>query len=225
MRQGIDSVVPRPSVMNTRQLIVALGTDHKVLPAPANALRRWLIPASVLAGLALFATAGLREDLGRVAATPRVLFKWLLAGALVLSSIGALLRMARPGTTLGWWSTALFTVFLTLALGVTAELLLLPSAQWMEQARGTNASWCLRMIPMLAAAPFAATFLALRTAAPTRPVLAGAMAGLLAGAIGAALYTLHCTDDSPLFVAIWYALAILGASGAGAIAGAQWLRW
>lgn len=211
--------------MNTRHLITALVADHRVSPAPATALARWVIPAVVLASVALLATAGLRQDLALVAATPRVLFKWLLAGALVLSSVGALLRLARPGMNLGRWSIALYAVILALALGVIAELLLLPREQWIVQARGTNASWCLRMIPLLAAAPFFGAFMMLRAAAPTRPVLAGATAGLLAGAIGAALYALHCTDDSPLFVATWYGLAILGVTAVGAIAGARWLRW
>ncbi|MEO8315782.1 MAG: NrsF family protein [Pseudomonadota bacterium] len=179
--------------MNTRQLITALVIDYRVSPAPAPALVRWMIPACALSTVALLATAGLRQDLALVAATPRVLFKWLFAGALILASIGALLRLARPGVNLGKWSTASCAVVLTLAPGVAAELLL-PRGQWIAQARGLNATWCLRMIP------------------------------LLAGAVGAALYALHCTDDSPLFVATWYSLAILAMTGAGAIAGARWLR-
>jgi hypothetical protein len=119
----------------------------------------------------------------------------------------------------------LYAVVLALALGVVAELLRLPRDQWLSQARGTHATWCLRMIPMLAAVPFIAAFAVLRDAAPTRSVLAGAVAGLLAGAVGAALYAMHCKDDSPLFVATWYSLAILGMSGAGALLGKRCLRW
>ncbi|HUI21148.1 MAG TPA: NrsF family protein, partial [Methylocella sp.] len=58
-----------------------------------------------------------------------------------------------------------------------------------------------------------------------RPALAGAAAGLLAGAIGAAFYATHCPDDSPLFVATWYTLAIAFVTAIGAIAGARLLRW
>ncbi len=53
----------------------------------------------------------------------------------------------------------------------------------------------------------------------------GAAAGLLAGAIGAALYATHCPDDSPLFVATWYTLAIGFVVGLGALAGSRLLRW
>lgn len=211
--------------MNTQQLINALAADRRMSLPPAFALMRWMIPACVLAAVAMLSTAGLRDDLALVAMTPRVLFKWLLAAALIPASVGALLRLARPGINLGKWSLALFAVLVTLALGVGVELLLLPREQWMVQARGTNSTWCLRMIPLLALPPFIAAFLMLRSAAPTRPALAGAAAGLVAGAIGAALYALHCTDDSPLFVATWYGLAVLAVTGVGAIAGGRWLRW
>ena len=52
-----------------------------------------------------------------------------------------------------------------------------------------------------------------------------AAAGLLAGGLAATLYATHCTDDSPLFVAAWYSLAIAGVAALGALIGARWLRW
>ena len=64
-----------------------------------------------------------------------------------------------------------------------------------------------------------------RQGAPQNPVRAGAIAGLLAGGIGATLYAVHCFDDSPLFVATWYTLAITFVTGLGALLGARLLRW
>ena len=57
------------------------------------------------------------------------------------------------------------------------------------------------------------------------PGLSGALAGLLAGGVGAARYAIHCTEDSPLFYATWYGIAILLATGIGAVAGRRVLRW
>jgi hypothetical protein len=65
----------------------------------------------------------------------------------------------------------------------------------------------------------------MRHGAPTRPALAGAVAGLLAGGLGAALYAAHCTDDSPLFVATWYTIAIAGVTIVGSLLGRYFLRW
>ena len=90
---------------------------------------------------------------------------------------------------------------------------------------GSNAAFCLKSIPFLAAAPLVAALLALRQGAPENPGLAGAAAGLFAGAIGAAFYATHCPDDSPLFVAAWYSLAIGLVAMAGALAGRRLLRW
>ncbi|MEP7314455.1 MAG: NrsF family protein, partial [Pseudomonadota bacterium] len=119
----------------------------------------------------------------------------------------------------------LLGVSCVLLVGVIAELFVLPSDVWLGQMVGSNASWCLRIIPLLAAAPLVACFLALRRAAPTRPALAGAAAGLLSAAVAASLYALHCTDDSPLFVAAWYGLAILLVTAVGAALGPRLLRW
>jgi Negative regulator of sigma F len=88
---------------------------------------------------------------------------------------------------------------------------------------GSNAVFCLKSIPFLSAAPLAGVLLALRQGAPENPGLAGAAAGLFAGAIGAACYATHCPDDSPLFVAAWYSLAIGFVVAAGALVGRRLL--
>lgn len=211
--------------MKTSDFIDALVADRRPEAAPGAALARWLIVACVVSGAALLASAGVRDDLAAAASTPRVLFKWLLVGTLACVSTGASLRLARPGLSPGAWGTGLFAVAAVMVAGIATELALLPRAQWAIQARGANATWCLRMIPLLAAAPLAAALLAARAGATTRPTLAGAMAGLLAGAVGASLYALHCTDDSPLFVACWYTLGIAVVVGIGAALGRRLLRW
>ena len=64
------------------------------------------------------------------------------------------------------------------------------------------------MMGSFCAAPLVGALLALRQGAPEHPAFAGAAAGLLAGAIGAACYATHCPDDSPLFVAAWWAFLV-----------------
>ena len=50
-------------------------------------------------------------------------------------------------------------------------------------------------------------------------------AGLAAAGVGAALYAANCTDDSPLFVGIWYPLAVAIVAASGAAIGRRWLAW
>ena len=116
-------------------------------------------------------------------------------------------------------------VLVVLGAGVLAELLVIPESLWGKRLLGSNAAFCLTLIPVLAAAPLIGALLALRQGAPEHPGYAGATAGLFAGAIGAACYATHCPDDSPLFVAAWYSLAIGAVAAAGALAGRKILRW
>jgi hypothetical protein len=46
-----------------------------------------------------------------------------------------------------------------------------------------------------------------------------------AGGIAASFYAVHCTDDSPLFVATWYTIAIAGLALVGAAAADRLARW
>jgi hypothetical protein len=78
---------------------------------------------------------------------------------------------------------------------------------------------------VLSVAPLVALLAAMRAGAPRSPAMAGAVAGLLAGGLGAVLYAIHCPDDSPLFVGLWYVPAIALVVLAGAAAGSRALRW
>ena len=84
---------------------------------------------------------------------------------------------------------------------------------------------CLLSIPIIAIVPFAVTTFAVRRAAPTNLVRAGAAAGLVAGGISALAYALHCTGDSAPFVAVWYGGTIVLCTLAGAALGPRLLRW
>ena len=83
---------------------------------------------------------------------------------------------------------------------------------------------CLTAIPMLSLPLLIAALIGLRHGAATRPMLTGAVAGLIAGGIAATFYASHCIDDSPLFVATWYSIALALVALVGAVAGRWVLR-
>jgi len=112
-----------------------------------------------------------------------------------------------------------------LALAVIFELLVLPPATWSARLIGTNSVLCLTFIPLIGIGPLAIFLMVLRHGAPTSPALAGAAAGLLAGGIAAAFYAAHCPDDSPLFVATWYTIAVSILAVIGAVAANRIARW
>lgn len=209
--------------MKTDDLIKALAADTA---APLPLRRSWLLAglAAVLLAAAVFFTAiGPRPDIADAASTVRFLLKPVLTLILAATAFATLATLARPGERRG--RAMLATAPALLAAAVFVELTVLPAGSWRANLVGTNALVCLTYIPLIGIGPLAAFLLVLRHGAPTRPALAGAVAGLLAGGVAATLYALHCTDDSPLFVATWYTTAIAGLAAIGALAAPRIARW
>src|SRR5262249_45692685 len=139
---------------------------------------------------------------------PRFIFKFVITLLLALCSAMLVWRLVRPGASTRLQTMAFVVVPVVLAAAVLAELVVLPRPLWGARLVGVNGLVCLISIPLFALPMLIAVILALRHGAPTRPGLTGVVAGLFAGAVAAAIYAAHCPDDSPLFVALWYSLAI-----------------
>lgn len=212
--------------MRTDELIKALAADT---PTRAPTLSRSIglaLAAGIVAAGVLFAIfLGPRGDIAHASQTWRFQLKLGITILLLISAIPALISLARP-TPITWRS--LLPLVVAPALLVAAlvlELLITPAESWAARMVGRNWHHCLTIIPTLALAPLIVVFIALRKGAPASPSLTGAVAGLLAGAVSATYYATLCTDDSPLFVATWYTIAIAGLAIAATFAGRALLKW
>lgn len=209
--------------MKTDELIRALAADGATPPVSVKRHLGRTLLVGLGAAAVLFALAlGPRPDLAAALQDPRFLFKFVVTLFLAGTAALAALRLARPE---GRMPLMLFAGPGVLLAGVLGELAAIPSSTWAPELMGNNALVCLAAIPILSLPVLAAGLLALRHGAPSRPALAGAVAGVLASGLAAALYASHCTDDSPLFVATWYSLAIGMVTALGAVAGRWLLRW
>ncbi len=210
--------------MRTDDLIAALAAD--ATPEPALAARAWLVPAAVALTAALMVvTLGLRAGLGAALADPLIAAKTVLPALVALGAGWVALRLARPGARAGWPARAHWLVQ-GVAVGlVAAPLAGNPAADWPALLLGDTLVACLVTVPVLSALPFAAGLAVLRRGATTRPALAGAALGLASGGMAAALYSLHCTEDNPLFYVTWYGTGIAIVGLAGWLAGPRLLRW
>lgn len=212
--------------MQTDDLIRALAADRtqpRLRPTAALALA---LTAGLPVSFAMFMLLlGPREDIAIVARDPRFELKFAITLALAAAAMALSLRIARPGAPRRPIAIFLAAGPLLLAAGIAVELATVPAAQWAPRLVGSNALVCLTYIPLLSLPLLPAVLIALRTGAPTDARLAGATAGLVAAALAATLYAAHCTDDSPLFVATWYILAILIIGAIGAFVGGRALRW
>jgi hypothetical protein len=212
--------------VKTSELISALAAD----PVPPRVHMGERVAAAFLIGLIGSAAVYLaliapRPDFAAAVRTVRFDLKFVDAAALALPSALLLLRLARPGARPGALGLWLLAPFILLAGAVIAELIVVPSSEWLPRLVGENAMHCMTMIPTMAAPLLAALILAMRAGAPQYPGWTGALAGAASAGAAALLYASSCPDDSPLFVATWYPLATLVCVGAGALAGRRFLAW
>lgn len=213
--------------MKTDDLINALAADAKSVEPPIARTLAAAVAAGAAVSLAFFLfTFGLRPDFSEAASTSiRFMFKFVLTLSVAVPAFLLVRGLSRPDFDAQrqlWW-LALAPVLLL--AGIVFELMMLPAGEWQARMMGHNSFYCVEVIPLLSLAPFAAVLYALKSGAPSNPVVAGAVGGLLSAGIAATLYASHCTDDSPLFVALWYTIGFILMGLLGAVAGARLLRW
>jgi hypothetical protein len=213
-------------VMKTNDLIALLASDTLQPQKPVRQqLLRQLVLGAVVCGVLLFTLFGLNPQMDQMAVHPAFITKMLWLTALMGFSLYGLFRLARPGVgaghTLWGIGLALLAMF---SLGL---LQLLQTDSGAQTAQWMGGSWqvCSVSITALSLPVLGALLWALRQLAPTRPVLTGAVAGVLAGSLAASIYSLHCTETSLTFFAVWYVAGMALATALGALLGTRWLRW
>jgi hypothetical protein len=211
--------------MSTDRLIAALAADHTKDAPPSRALAWAVLGSLALAGALFFILLGPRHDFAAAIHSWRFDFKFVVTLALAASTVLLVARAAAPQPARANATAMLALAPALLLTAVIVELIAMPQASWLPRLVGHNALVCMACIPLLSLGPLALILLALRSGAPQSPLRAGALAGLMAGGLGAAFYAAHCTDDSPLFVAAWYGIAIMFVTLVGAAAGRRVLRW
>ena len=211
--------------MKTGQLIALLAQGAGAAPQRL-ALRR-LLPVALLGGLAsaVIAVAWLGGVPAAMFMTAAPWLKLGYAAALAASAGWLTARLSRPVARLAAPLRALVLVLTLMAWWAALAWAATPAP--LRQAALTGDSWpaCPLTVALLAVPALAGLLWALRGLAPSRPSAAGAAAGLLAGALAAAGYALACTEDSTVFIALWYTAGIAISGLVGALLGPRVLRW
>lgn len=212
--------------MKTDDLIALLASDTLQPHPPVFAqLLRFLLPAGVVCGMLLLALWGLNPRMGEMAVHPAFATKMLWLAALMGFSFYGLFRLARPGMGAGHSLVGIGLALLAMPVLGLVQLMQTDSAARNAQWMGGSWQVCSFSIAALSLPVLAALLWALRQLASTRPALSGAVAGVLAGSLAASVYSLHCTETSFTFFAIWYGAGMALATGLGAVLGGRWLRW
>lgn len=212
--------------MKTNDLIALLATDTLQPQKPVRQqLLRQLLLGALVCGVLLIALFGLNPQMDQMAVHPAFITKMLWLTALIGFSLYGLFRLARPGVGAGLtlWGIGLAL----LAMFSLGFLQLLQTESDGRSMQWMGGSWevCSVSIIGLSLPVLGALLWALRQLAPTRPVFTGAVAGVLAGSLAASIYSLHCTETSLTFFAVWYVAGMALTTALGAALGARWLRW
>ncbi|OAE97368.1 hypothetical protein AYJ54_35300 [Bradyrhizobium centrolobii] len=213
--------------MKTDELVTALSRHLE--PVDRGLIRRTVGLAVAVAIIVAFSVMalwlGVRTDFVTAYAAAFLIAK--LAFAVTVISIASvyLIRLSSPGGERGRPAFWAFVPFAATILLAAVSLGSAPSSHWNRMIVGDEWLECLLSIPVIAIVPFVVLVWAVRRAAPTNLVRAGAFTGLVAGGVSALAYALHCTDDSLPFIAVWYGGTILLCTIAGAVLGPRLLRW
>jgi hypothetical protein len=211
--------------MKTDDLIRALAADTPPARPLMATLMRGLIPSLAIAVAAVWLVLGFRVDLATALVTPVSAARIVLTVVLGIVAMRLALLLARPEgrEAVRLWPLAVVGLA---ALGLLVWAYITTPAEARQMATvGKTITKCLVTIPLLSVLPIASVLYTLRHGATTAPVRAGFVAGLAGSGLSAAVYTLHCTEDSPLFYVTWYGLAIMGVTLVSTFVGSRILRW
>jgi hypothetical protein len=212
--------------MNTEELIRSLVSNADRRDPPVGAiLAMALFVGGAISTLMFLRALGVRHDIDRAIYNPFFDLKFLVTIALFLAAVAISIHLSRPEASLEGWKWLLLIPIGLLLFGIMGEMTIPHRLPWLARLIGSNSSVCLIAMPILSLPLLAASLVALRHGAPSRPGITGAFAGMLSAGFAGTLYVSQCTDDSPLFVGTWYTIAIAITTGLGAILGRKVLRF
>lgn len=213
--------------MKTDELITLLS--NQITRVDRAAVSRRFIQALLLGAAGSLVLMGIvfgvRHDLAGVARTGIFWAKLAFPLAIAVGAMLTISRIGRPGARIGYsW----MIVALPFAAVWIAGWMLLDgvdsTARW-ALVLGQTWRTCPFNILLLSVPTFPAAIWAMRSLAPTRLRLAGAVAGLLASSTATIVYCLHCPEMSPAFWGVWYAIGMSMPALIGAWLGPRLLRW
>lgn len=178
---------------------VALTMGVREDVAIGNPHRMFVVRAIVLVGLGVIAAAAALSTASPAVGKPRLTaWKWALAGAALVPLGAAYVWLSGPVQTMAHARAMLDPQF------------------------GLE---CLVVSSLCAVGVGAALTLWIRQGAPSSPERAGWLIGLASGALGAAAYSLHCSENVLIYIGTWYTLAVAGCALAGRMILPRLLRW
>lgn len=209
--------------MNTQDLIDGLSRSAAQVSAPSPLrLQLQLTLAVSVSVLALVLAYGVDARWPQWLMTWPYAFKAGLAAAVIALAWRVWPQMLRPGRKV----SVPLTILAALGL-VSLALAWLMSAQTSPNTDVFQGTWrtCTASILLLALPVWWAMWRWAKAYAPVDLRRTGAWMGAVSAAVGALVYSLHCSEFAPAFIVVWYGLAIAVGSAVSAAVAPRLLRW
>jgi hypothetical protein len=176
----------------------------------------------VVSAALMLAWLGLRTDLHEASGTAIFWIKSGRSAGLGLAGLWATEQLSHPGHVgRGPLMLAIGLLFAVAAASVV-DYALAPAEARRAMLLGSSALACPLYIIALSAPLLVVGLMLMRRLVPTNLTLAGVAAGLMAGALGAWVYSFHCTGGCR---ALWYTLGVAAIVALGALLVRTRLRW
>lgn len=212
--------------METEKLIKTLSEKYEpTAPFAPRALAFW----ALMSGFFLALYLGLlpaRADLGARLTSALYQAETTLFGALFLTISYVAYRSLIPGMLRG---RDLWPAWIMLGLGVL--LAFAHPGPWRGFAADLDREMdfyrgrCGPLLLLIGGLETVAGFWVARRAAPTRPLLTGALIGLCAGALGLFATQFICAHENFLHLVVWHFVPVVSLVGAAGLWGQRTLRW
>ena len=213
--------------MKTQELITLLANGASAVPAHTPA-RRLAVATGIgiaCAAIAMLGLLGPNPELARNLQYPMFWLKLGFTAATAAVALFSIARLSRPGVR---WSHARWMLGAPVLFVWLVALVTLADAAPVERvALVLGATWrtCALNIAALSVPLLVAILWTVKTLAPTRLRIAGAVGGCAAGALAAFVYAFHCPELEAPFLGTWYVLGILIPTVVGALIGPRALNW
>lgn len=213
--------------MNTDDLIARLAETGAQVDRPMAQGRFWgpLAAAAIVSLLLMWSVLEPRADWRDAIALPMFWGKLAFTAGVAVAATVLLRRLGRPGDRTRAPAVGVALPLALVWLMAAVVLAAAPAGQRVALVMGSTWLQCVAIIPALSVPAFALCVVAVRSLAPTRLALGGAVAGLVAGSVAAFAYALHCTEMQAPFLAVWYVIGMLVPAATGALLGPRLLRW
>jgi hypothetical protein len=213
--------------MKTENLIQMIASDslRDLRPSFKSHLLKLIFIGGLVSFTLMVLIFNFRPDFFQALKLPFFWIKLSFPLVLLVVAFQQIIQLAKPGNPkLNFFWELIVPILIIWTLAILS--IMSPDSQDLERLINRKSGQaCALAVVALSLPIFVVILWVLRDMAATRPRLIGFMAGLFSGGFAACIFSLSCTEMSPVYIGIWYLIGMLIPAFIGALVGKQLLKW